>query len=131
MSSPQPTAPSPRRPDRRSGSSSTSWSCTNAPGVLFELYNLSGDADLVLQQAVPPTMSPYFAMQFLRRDHAGADRAADRPNQPASVFVPDLRGHWYLGVYNNETNNVCLHHSGHSARQRSSALERPAAARWR
>ena len=31
-----------------------------APGVLFELYNLSGNADLVLQQDVPPTMPPYF-----------------------------------------------------------------------
>ena len=77
-----------------------------APGVLFELYNLSGNADLVLQQDVPPTMPPYFfksdfegttPQQIVLRTDAG---------QPASVFVPDLRGHWYLGIYNNGTNKL-------------------------
>ena len=33
-------------------------------GILFELYNLSGDADLVLQRDVPPTMAPYFDGSF-------------------------------------------------------------------
>ncbi len=69
-------------------------------GVLFELYNLSGDADLVLQQAVPPTMAPYFD---------GSYATGLTPEQivvRADSVVPDLRGHWYLGVYNNELTNV-------------------------
>ena len=47
-------------------------------GILFELYNLSGDADLVLQQDVPPTMAPYFDGSFFARPHAGADCRADQ-----------------------------------------------------
>ena len=74
---------------------------TNAvPGVLFELYNLSGDADLVLQRDVPPTMAPYFDGSFF---------PGTTPEQivlRTSADVPDLRGHWYLGVYNNELSNV-------------------------
>ena len=36
----------------------------SVPSVLFELYNLSGDADLVLQPDLPPTMAPYFDGSF-------------------------------------------------------------------
>jgi hypothetical protein len=75
---------------------------TNAvEGVLFQLYNLSGNADLVLQRDVPPTMAPYFAGSF---------QPGLTPEQivvRTSAALPDLRGNWYLGVYNNElTNNV-------------------------
>jgi hypothetical protein len=74
---------------------------TNAvSGVLFELYNLSGDADLVLQPAAPPTMAPYFDGSFavgLTPEQIVVRTGSD---------VPDLRGHWYLGVYNNELSNV-------------------------
>ena len=72
----------------------------SVPGVLFELYNLSGDADLVLQPTVPPTMAPYFDGSF---------NTGTTPEQivvRANADVPDLRGHWYLGVYNNELFNV-------------------------
>ena len=48
------------------------------PGVLFELYNLSGDADLVLQREVPPTMAPYFDGSFFRRHHPGANCRSDQ-----------------------------------------------------
>jgi subtilisin-like proprotein convertase family protein len=70
------------------------------PGVLFELYNLSGDADLVLQREVPPAMAPYFDGSFfpgLTPEQIVVRTDAD---------VPDLRGHWYLGIYNNEKTNV-------------------------
>jgi hypothetical protein len=69
-------------------------------GVLFELYNLSGDADLVLQRDVPPTMAPYFAGSF----SAGLspEQIVLRPNSD----LADLSGKWYLGVYNNEATNV-------------------------
>jgi subtilisin-like proprotein convertase family protein len=69
-------------------------------GVLFELYDLCGDADLVLQPAVLPTMAPYFDGSYavgLTPEQIVVRRSAD---------VPDLRGHWYLGVYNNEQTNV-------------------------
>jgi subtilisin-like proprotein convertase family protein len=72
----------------------------SAPGVLFELYNLSGDADLVLQQDSPPTMAPYFDGSFF------PGTAPEQIVLRTSAALPDLRGHWYLGVYNNELFNV-------------------------
>jgi hypothetical protein len=70
-------------------------------GVLFQLYDLSGNADLVLQRDVPPTMAPYFAGSF--QPGTTPEQIVLRTN----AALPDLRGIWYLGVYNNElTNNV-------------------------
>ena len=77
-----------------------------ARAVLFELYNLSGDADLVLQQAVPPTMAPYFQTSFFTGREPEQIVVRTDPSRPADSTVPDLRGHWYLGVYNNEQTNV-------------------------
>lgn len=68
--------------------------------VLFELYGLSGDADLVLQRETVPGMAPYYGGSF---------RVGLNPEQivlRTSKEVPDLRGNWYLGVYNNEPTNV-------------------------
>jgi subtilisin-like proprotein convertase family protein len=68
-------------------------------GVLFELYDLSGNADLVLQRDVPPAMAPYFAGSF---------QPGTNPEQivlRAGGALPDLLGNWYLGVYNNELTN--------------------------
>jgi hypothetical protein len=68
--------------------------------VLFEMYNLSGDVDLVLQRDVPPTMAPYFAGSF---------EAGLQPEQIVlrrTFDVPDLRGDWYLGVFNDLSTNV-------------------------
>jgi hypothetical protein len=76
------------------------------PGVLFELYNLSGDADLVLQQDVPPTMAPYFDTSFFTGTHPEQIVVRTSLALPADSHVPGLRGHWYLGVYNNEPVNV-------------------------
>jgi len=78
----------------------------SVPGVLFELYNLSGDADLVLQREVPPTMAPYFDTSFFTGTAPEQIVVRASPGVPASSHVPDLRGHWYLGVYNNEQANV-------------------------
>ena len=72
----------------------------SVPGMLFELYDLSGDADLVLQREVPPGMAPYFDGSFFVC--SGPEQIVVRTN----AEVPDLRGHWYLGVYNNEPVNV-------------------------
>jgi hypothetical protein len=67
---------------------------------LFELYNLSGDADLVLQPDLPPTMAPYFDGSFF--PGTTPEQIVLRTNSA----LPDLRGDWYLGVYNNELFNV-------------------------
>ena len=75
-------------------------------GVLFELYNLSGAADLVLQRDVPPTMAPYFAVSAFAGTDSEQIVLRAEPDRPASVLVPDLRGHWYLGVYNREQGNL-------------------------
>jgi subtilisin family serine protease/subtilisin-like proprotein convertase family protein len=69
-------------------------------GVLFELYNLAGDADLLLQREVPPTMAPYFDGSF------ELGRAPEQIVVRPSYELPDLRGHWFLGIYNNEVTNV-------------------------
>ena len=69
-------------------------------GVLFELYNLSGDADLVLQREVLPTMAPYFAGSF------SVGRSPEQIVLRPTAELGDLRGHWYLGVYNNDAINV-------------------------
>jgi len=69
-------------------------------GVLFELYNLSGDADLLLQRGEPPDRAPYFEGSFFTG--TSPEQIVLRPN----ADVPDLRGVWYLGVYNNERTNV-------------------------
>ena len=77
------------------------FSITNpVNGALFELYNLSGDADLVLQQDVVPGQAPYFDESF---------QLGTTPEQivvRTSYQQPDLRGNWFLGIYNHETNNV-------------------------
>ena len=78
----------------------------SVPGVLFELYNLSGNADLVLQRDVPPTIEPYFGTSFF--NGTTPEQIVVRTNSAslASYYAPDLSGHWYLGLYNNEQANV-------------------------
>jgi hypothetical protein len=69
-------------------------------GILFEMYGLSGDADLVLQRDVPPTMAPYLAGSFT------PGLAPEQIVLRAGQEIPDLMGNWYLGVFNNESVNV-------------------------
>jgi hypothetical protein len=77
------------------------FSITNpVNGLLFELYSLSGDADLVLQKDGIPGQWPYFDGSFM--EGTNAEQIVVRP----SFDFPDLRGNWYLGVYNNEATNV-------------------------
>ena len=68
--------------------------------VMFEMYNLSGNADLVLQRDVPPTMAPYYAGSF--QPGTNWDQIVAR----LTPDVPSLVGNWYVGVYNNEATNV-------------------------
>lgn len=69
-------------------------------GVLFELYDLTGDADLVLQRDTVPGMAPYFT--YSARTGTSPEQIVLRP----SADYPDLRGKWYLGIFNNEMFNV-------------------------
>jgi subtilisin-like proprotein convertase family protein len=68
--------------------------------VLFELYGMSGDADLVLERDGPPGMAPYFARS------SRTEKWAEQIVLRTSSELPDLRGKWYVGVYNNELTNV-------------------------
>ena len=52
-------------------------------------------------RTVPPTMAPYFDGSFFPGTTPEQIVAADQ-----TPTLPDLRGHWYLGVYNNELTNV-------------------------
>jgi subtilisin-like proprotein convertase family protein len=72
----------------------------SSDGILFEMYNLSGDADLVLQRDVPPTIAPYLAGSFT------PGLAPEQIVLRAGQELPDLMGNWYLGVFNNESVNV-------------------------
>ena len=78
----------------------------SVPGALLELYNLSGNADLVLQRDVPPTATPYFGTSFFAG--TAPEQIVLRTNSglPASYYLPDLSGHWYLGLFNNDRTNV-------------------------
>jgi subtilisin-like proprotein convertase family protein len=67
---------------------------------LFELYHLSGNANLVLQRDGPPTMAPYYAGSF--EPGTNWQQIVVR----VSPDVPSLVGNWYVGIYNNETTNV-------------------------
>jgi subtilisin-like proprotein convertase family protein len=77
------------------------FSLTNSvSGILFELYNLSGDADLVLQRDTIPGSAPYFAGSF--RTGTDPEQIVLRPN----ADLPDLMGNWFVGILNNEATNV-------------------------
>jgi subtilisin-like proprotein convertase family protein len=73
---------------------------TNMDGVLFEMYNLSGNADLVLQRDIPPGTPPYFDGSF--EIGLAPEQIVLRPTPD----LADLSGNWYLGIFNNEATNV-------------------------
>lgn len=78
----------------------------DVPAVLFELYDLSGDADLVLEQDVPPTMAPYFSRSSFTGRTPEQIVVRKDTTRPSDRVLGDLRGHWYLGVYNNQDTNL-------------------------
>jgi len=54
----------------------------------------------VLQRDVPPGQAPYFDGSFR------LDTTPEQIVVRSGFELPDLRGNWLLGVYNNETTNV-------------------------
>ena len=51
-------------------------------------------------------MAPYFAGSFFTGRAPEQIVVRNTPLVPSDVAVADLRGHWYLGVYNNEQTNL-------------------------
>jgi subtilisin-like proprotein convertase family protein len=68
--------------------------------ALFELYNLSGNADLTLQRDQLPWTPPYFDGSF--RLGLNPEQIVIRTNQLGT----NIGAQWFLGVPNNETNTV-------------------------
>ncbi|MDB6130935.1 MAG: type sorting protein, partial [Verrucomicrobiales bacterium] len=74
---------------------------TNSPQtVLFELYNMDGNADLVVKREGLPTVGDF---DFRSRNFGTND---DRVRVATNSVTTDLNGTWYLGVPNNATSNV-------------------------
>jgi subtilisin-like proprotein convertase family protein len=68
--------------------------------LLFEMYHLDGQADLVLQRDVPPAIAPYWAISaypYLTNEQIVLRKTSE---------LSDLRGNWFLGLLNNEATNV-------------------------
>jgi hypothetical protein len=74
-----------------------SFTITNsAPSVLFELYNQSGNGDLVLQRSNLPYASPYFASSA--NPGSNYEQIVIRTN----TLGTDINSTWYLAVLNND-----------------------------
>ncbi|MEO8426447.1 MAG: S8 family serine peptidase, partial [Verrucomicrobiota bacterium] len=73
------------------------------PGALFELYNTTGDADLLLQWNQLPTVSSLFRRTFASTNYPGSGKIIIRTNE---AFYPTLQGEWYLAVVNLNTNDI-------------------------
>jgi subtilisin-like proprotein convertase family protein len=70
---------------------------TNAPGLRFELYNLSGNGDLTVQTDAPPFAPPFF--QSSQEPGTVPELIYIRTNSALTNLAAD----WYLGVPDNET----------------------------
>ena len=83
---------------------------TNAPGVRFELYNLTGDGDLTLQSNAPPFGPPFF--QSSQQPGLASELIYLRTNSPQTnldntvIVLTNLAANWYLGVPNHEITNI-------------------------
>ena len=77
-------------------------SLTNAPGVRFEIYNLTGNGDLTLQTDAPPFAPPFF--QSSQEPGAISELIYVRTNG----VLTNLAADWYLGVPDNETNSIAF-----------------------
>jgi len=82
---------------------------TNAPGLRFELYNLTGNGDLTLQTNLPPLAPPFF------QTSQNPGRTPELilvytnnvlTNSAANGTLTNLAADWYLGVPNNEITNI-------------------------
>ena len=73
---------------------------TNAPGLRFELYNLSGNGDLTVQTNAPPFAPPFF------QSSQNPGRTDELIDIRTNSTLTNLAANWYLGVPDNETNSI-------------------------
>ena len=73
---------------------------TNAPGLRFELYNLTGNGDLTVQTNAPPLAPPFF--QTSQNPRRNPELILTYTNSALTNIATD----WYLGVPNNEITNI-------------------------
>lgn len=74
---------------------------TNAQAVVFDLFGLDGDVDLVARRGGLPTLQNYNYGSF--RPGTNAEEIVVFPN---SSPVPLTPGVWFLGVFNRTTNAI-------------------------
>jgi subtilisin-like proprotein convertase family protein len=83
-------------------------SLTNAAGVRFELYDLTGDGDLTLQTNAPPLAPPFF--QSSQQPGLASELIYITTNSAQtnlnSIVLTNLAANWYLGVPNHEITNI-------------------------
>ena len=72
----------------------------NTNGVVFELYNLSGNADLDIQFGGLPYVAPFTAIS------ANSGTNSEIVGLTTALTGGPLLGDWYLGVPNNDPTNV-------------------------
>jgi len=71
-----------------------------APAVRFELYNLSGNGDLIVQTNALPLAPPF----FLSSQQPGINSELIQVHTNSAMT--NLNAQWYLGVPNNEATNI-------------------------
>ena len=75
---------------------------TNAAAVAFELFNLSGNADLVVRRGPPlPDLASY---DYISNNQGTTNEAIIVFKNSTPVALAP--GRWYLGVFNNDVNPV-------------------------
>ena len=83
-------------------------SLTNAPGIRFELYDLTGNGDLTLQTNAPPFGPPFF--QSSQQPGLASELIYITTNSAQtnlnSRVLTNLAANWYLGVPNHEITNI-------------------------
>jgi subtilisin-like proprotein convertase family protein len=79
------------------------FSITNANyAACFELFNLTGSADLVLRRDQLPSTNNYDFLSAAPSTNAESIGLRTNPG-PASLILTNLNGDWYLAVLNQET----------------------------
>ena len=83
-------------------------SLTNAAGVRFELYDMTGNGDLTLQTNAPPYGPPFF--QSSQEPGLTSELIYITTNSAqtnlGSTVLTNLAANWYLGVPNHEITNI-------------------------
>ena len=77
---------------------------TPGAGILFEVFGMTNNVDLVVGKDFIPFAQPYTA--FSANSGFVNETIVVRTNQPANFVTNDLTGVWYLGVPNNSSSTA-------------------------